>query len=521
MIGTNSCVLNGFDSSIVRIEGNYLHGYSGLSVIGQFNDICRDGKERALAALEHLGLKQPSSRIVLSLCPADIKGEGSQTDLAFAVTLAQLFDEKYRRHEIKDYVFLAELGLDGELKASRALLPMLLAAFRQGYKHLVIDAQSAECLAAMDRDLFQDGQILVAKDLGQVLSWLEGQTELTALRFHTRDSSASHAQIKPNFDDMVLSPEQKSLAMTIALGQHHCLLSGPPGCGKSMFAARIGSLLPPMNRDEHLQSILIRSYRGSELQESIRKTTRPFRAPHHSASMQAMTGSSYGPGEFALAHHGVLFMDEIAEFRRDVLESLREPLENAMIHVARSQHIQQWPAAFILIAARNPCHCGYFGSKIKRCRCTIRQVQSYQQKLSGPIMDRIDIHFSMPEPLEHSQLFASAELQKDTATTALLREQIAQATDRMRQRNQSHGFLYNSGINGRQAQIISGLGESQFNQVMRELFPTPESSRSTLKILRVARSLADLDDQAVMAEDHLAKALAWHKSCDINKAYGL
>ncbi|WP_141735999.1 YifB family Mg chelatase-like AAA ATPase [Oligoflexus tunisiensis] len=507
---TRTAALEGPDPIIIDVECCTTSGFAGLQLVGNTSELLRDGKERAKTALEKLGFKLGHKRILINLAPADLRKEGNHFDLPIALSLACLSSEKPPRHPPADYLFAAELSLDGQLRPIRAAVPLALAALKNGLKGIVLARANAPEIQAMRR-LFTESRTAVDylffDQLRDVLAWLyEDQSPIKA----TEDEAPAGASLTgPDFDDMHLPPELKELAVTCAAGRHSLLLRGSPGAGKSMFITRLPSILPPMNRQEHFQALQTYSMHQSFVPAAILQGRPPFRHPHHSSSPQALLGTAVEPGDLSLAHGGVLFLDELPEFRRDLLEALREPLEHGLVNISRAQKKCQWPARVQFLAACNNCPCGWYGSIRHECRCPSNRLMAYWSRLSGPILDRIDIHFNVPEPDQPAiQLFASSH-DSPKGQTQRLRAAVERCGDFAAARHVALGVRANSEISADQMPAASGCDAKQFETLLEIFVPLRLSNRAILRSLRVARTLADLDGSETIRTSHVRKAVSW------------
>jgi magnesium chelatase family protein len=521
MIKIQSAVLTECQSQIVLIEAAAVKGYHGLQYIGQMGDICRHGRQRTLATLESIGICQPARRYVISLTPADRELDGTQLDMAFAVAFAILFQAVDCKWDLTQSIFMGELQLDGSFQPFRGAVPLALEAKKQGANRIVTDPITATTIAQIPGSHFEHLEILSAPTIKHLIAWLAGRGELhPAARSRNghlaRACRESGSCSVANFADMVLAPEQITLAAAISLGRHHSLISGPPGSGKSMFASRLRSAMPPPDEQKHLEILMIQSVGaiGYDLLPGILDNV-PFRSPHHSSSMQAVSGTLHRPGDIALAHGGLLFLDELPEFRRDVLEGLREPLELKYINVSRAQGKVTWPADFVLVATMNPCPCGYFGDQEKSCQCSMAQILNYRKRISGPILDRIDIKFTMDRIHQSDLLLPTNRTNPQQVIEALVKKGMKRREERL-----SKLPMLNSGGTG-DLSFVAGQSVEKFMKMLLDVLPKGFSQRGTLKLIRLARSLADLDDSASIEGPHLARALSWQSESHFLKAYGL
>ncbi|MDE3270010.1 MAG: ATP-binding protein, partial [Pseudomonadota bacterium] len=471
---THSALCDGMNGVGVRIESQFVRGFSGMQMVGNISESLRDSRERAKTALESLGVHLPPQKLVMSITPAEIKKSGAQFDLAIAVNLLLLMSKSsktpYRNSE--HYVYVAGLSLTGELLGVKGIISYAIAAISEGFQGIVIATDNAADLAilkGMPNGRFDDLEILAFTNLQEVNHWLKGKQDGLCITADSlpcnpdvgdadvlssgrqgggragvqvaelTDTVKRHRSHPLNFNDMVLDEKLYRVALCMAVGHHSLLLQGPPGTGKSMFASRVPSILPLLDSKVHLQALNISSSHSVNVSSQLLAGFPPFRSPHHSASPQGILGTTDQPGDIALAHGGVLFLDEIPEFRRDIIEALREPLETGEIHISRAKAKSKWPANLILIAAANNCPCGYWGSKKKTCSCAINSIISYRRKLSGPIVDRIDMHINVTEHKDDPSLLLDLAGSDDDQTTHM-RECVDASLSFALQRNRKLGL---------------------------------------------------------------------------------
>lgn len=504
----HSAVADAMDTCLMRIECGFTRGFAGLQLIGNTSEVCRDGKERARAALEDLGLFIPAQRLVVSLTPADVKKDGSHLDLPVAVSIALLLLPTEPAIDPSRWLFAAELGLKGELRPVRGVVSFAVAAMAKRMSGMVVAMENLEELGVVKALGRQDPplHILGFSTLKEVLAWMGTGSLMHATLAGTAPIAA--VAEGPNFDDMVLTPELETAALVIGAGQHSLLLRGTPGTGKSMFAARLASILPPLERDEHIEAMRIHSAVAERLARGLLGGRPPFRAPHHQASAAAVLGGGEQPGELALAHGGVLFLDELPEFRRDLIEALREPLETGEIRVSRTRRKLTWKARIILLAACNNCPCGWAGSARRTCHCSSQRQIQYNQRLSGPILDRIDLHINVPEPVERSGDLLAA-LRHAVSKTEGMRVRVAAAREFGRARNRTFGVTCNRDLEPKHLAAASGLSESAFAALVNRHVPGSASRRAAVRSLRVARTVADLAASDVIRDEDLKRAWGW------------
>ncbi len=507
-----SATSDGLDSNIITIESKKTPGFAGIQLIGNATEICRDGKERAKTALEQLGYVMPPSRVLVNLAPADIRKDGNHFDLPIAVSLALLLREQHQlHHDPSQWLFAAELSLSGELRPTRGIVSFALSAAASGLKGIVLARKNFAEVAMVTKlggRSFENFQILAFDHIKDILGWLDSGQE--PLKFAEIEAPCDAVESDfCTFDDMLLLPEQRLAAVVIASGMHSAMFCGSPGCGKSMMAERLTSLLPKMDRREHLEALKIQSQSYRSISDSILKGRPAFRSPHHQTSAAAILGTPESPGELSLAHGGILFLDEFPEFRRDIIESLREPLETHKVQVSRARKKVTWFSQVLLVTARNNCPCGFFGSKKRLCSCPLQKRLAYLARLSGPILDRIDIHINFPEFNDDKSSILRALNPQRESQTASMRNQVVAARKLAVERNREFGCLLNRDLKAQHLVRASGLAESEFGDLIEAKIKHGSSVRSVIKSLKVARTIADVDQSQVVQAQHFEQAWRW------------
>ncbi|WP_347902683.1 YifB family Mg chelatase-like AAA ATPase [Pseudomonas purpurea] len=480
----------GVEAPAVTVEVHLANGLPALTLVGLPETAVKESKDRVRSAILNSGFQFPARRITLNLAPADLPKDGGRFDLAIAMGLLAA-SVQVPTLALEDVEFLGELALSGAVRPVRGVLPAALAARKAG-RTLVVPRANAEeaCLAS--------GLTVIAVDhLLEVVAHFNGHTPLAP---YVSSGLLHTSKPYPDLNEVQGQFTAKRALLIAAAGAHNLLFSGPPGTGKTLLASRLPGLLPPLAEQEALEVAAILSV-ASHVPLS-HWPQRPFRQPHHSASGPALVGggSKPQPGEITLAHHGVLFLDELPEFDRKVLEVLREPLESGQIVIARARDRVRFPARFQLVAAMNPCPCGYLGEPSGRCRCTPDQIQRYRNKLSGPLLDRIDLHLTVAR--EATALNPAPQPGDDTASAAII---VAKARDRQQQRQGcANAFLDLPGL--RRHCTLSTTDENWLETACERL---SLSLRAAHRLLKVARTLADLEQVEGISREHLAEALQY------------
>lgn len=480
----------------VTVEVHAGVGLPSLSIVGLPELAVRESKDRVRGALANSEFDFPSGRVTINLAPADLPKEGGRFDLPIALGIlgasGQIRPEQLATHE-----FIGELALSGELRAVDAVLPAALAA-RDAGRALILPRANADEAALVSRL-----QVLPADRLVDVCEHLNGTAVLSPHLFREPEQALLS---EPDLAEVRGQPHAKRALEVAAAGAHSLLFLGPPGTGKSMLAARLPGILPSLNESEAVEVAAVHSV--SQLAPAITASwrRRPFRSPHHTASAVALVGggSNPRPGEISLAHQGVLFLDELPEFDRRVLEVLREPLESGQIQISRAARSAQFPARFQLIAAMNPCPCGYLGDQSGRCRCTQEQVSRYRARLSGPLLDRIDLHVEMPR-LDVNQWQTEQAAREESSAAVKKRVQAARA------RADARAGKPNAALEPREIERDCPLG-TQAQQLMRQAMQRLSlSARAYHRVLKVARTIADLDHSETLLPAHIGEAIGYRR----------
>lgn len=499
--------LEGIEADLIEVETDLNVGLHSFTIVGFAEKVVSEAKERINSALKNSGFKPPTKenrKIVVNLAPADIKKTGTQFDLAIALSYL-IASGQIKDLESRNKIFAGELSLDGSLRKIKGSLSLIQLAKKFGFEYVFLPKQNARETA-----LIKGIKIIPVSCLEDLIFHLEGKKIIPA---HCLVEFKPKSFLTVSLEEIKGQENAKRALAVAAAGGHNLLMVGPPGAGKSMMAQVLISLLPLLNLEEALEVNQIYSAVG-KIREDCFIESRPFRAPHHSASPAALIGggSSPLPGEITLAHQGLLFLDELPEFRRDVLEALRQPLESGFISVSRVKKNLIFPAKFLLAAAMNPCPCGYFGDSLQECQCSPYAVYRYRKKISGPLLDRIDIQLKVPR----------VELQKlreKTLTENNLKEKILKAREIQKKRFQNiEPKIYtNSQMSSKQVEEMISFTSSAEKFLNEVIEKSALSARGFFKVLKIARTIADLEEKDLVDEEPLAEAFQYRTREEIFK----
>ncbi len=486
--------LNAFE---VTVECDISRGLPRFDIVGLPDAVVKESRERVRASMKNCHLEFPVSRITVNIAPADIKKEGALYDLPVFVSILKASGQI--KGDTEAYAYIGELSLDGEIRRVNGVLPMLIEAKNKGIKSVFIPFDNA-----LEGGVLEGIEALPVKNVFEVMQHISGEKSVAPAK--SENLIDREITYDVDFSDVKGQSEAKRALEIAAAGGHNCLMIGPPGSGKSMLAKRIPTILPDMSFDEKLETTMIYSIAGDIPDGQAIIDKRPFRSPHHTVSAQALTGggSSPKPGEISLAHNGVIFMDEFPEFDRRAKESMRQPLEDGIVNISRTAGSVSYPSNIILIAAMNPCPCGFYGHPTKECSCTDAAKKRYMDKISGPILDRIDIHIEVA-PVEYEQLSGKGNEEKSEE----IKKRVNKARSIQQKRFEGTNVSCNAKMTPRMTKEFCILSDDA-NELLKASFEKLGlSARAYDKILRIARTIADLDGAEDIEISHIAEALQY------------